>query len=77
MKQFVGVFFVACVLAVAPSSAQLKVAFVNSGTILKELPEAQQAQKDLETQVKVWQDELERMGAQLQAEVETTRRSSP
>jgi outer membrane protein len=66
-----SVIILALVLAIAgTTSAQTKVAFVNSGTILRELPEAQLAQKDLEAQVKVWQDELEKMGKQLQDDLE-------
>jgi len=43
-----------------------KIAYVNSETILRELPEAQQVKKELEATIKVWQDELERMGKELQ-----------
>jgi outer membrane protein len=43
-----------------------KLAFVNSETILRELPEAVDAQKELERTVKGWQDELEKMGKDLQ-----------
>lgn len=66
-----SVVTLALLLALVGSvSAQTKVAFVNSATILRELPEAQQAQKELEEQVKVWQDELEKMGKQLQDDLE-------
>jgi outer membrane protein len=44
----------------------LKIAYVNSETILRELPEAQQVKKELETTIKGWQDELERMSKELQ-----------
>ncbi len=56
-----------CALAIPKSVAQtIKVAYVNSEKILGELPEAQQAQKELEITIKGWQDELEKMGKDLQ-----------
>ncbi|MGB2869361.1 MAG: OmpH family outer membrane protein [Bacteroidota bacterium] len=59
--------FVFCVVAVSTATAQTsKIAYVNSETILRELPEAQQAQKELEGTLKGWQDELEKMGKDLQ-----------
>jgi outer membrane protein len=48
------------------TGSSLKIAYVNSATIIRELPEAQQVQKDLEANVKVWQDELEKMSKELQ-----------
>ena len=64
MKKLLLVF---CVVAVSTAVAQTsKIAYVNSETILRELPEAQQAQKELETTLKGWQDELEKMGKDLQ-----------
>ncbi len=60
-------------LIVSMSSAQspaVKIAYVNSETILRELPEAQQVKKDLEVTVKGWQDELEKMGKELQEAVD-------
>ncbi|MBN1398579.1 MAG: OmpH family outer membrane protein [Bacteroidetes bacterium] len=59
-------------LAVSVSSAQqnAKIAFVNSETILRELPEAQALRKELESTIKVWQDELEKMSKELQEGIE-------
>lgn len=58
---------VLCVVAASTAVAQTsKIAYVNSETILRELPEAQQAQKELEATLKGWQDELEKMGKDLQ-----------
>jgi outer membrane protein len=55
------------VLMTSLSTAQaVKIAYVNSETILRELPEAQQVKKELETTIKGWQDELERMSKELQ-----------
>jgi len=57
----------AVVFAASIGLAQpVKIAYVNSETILRELPEAQQVKKELETTIKGWQDELERMGKELQ-----------
>ncbi len=69
MKNILISLALALLVVMLPASAQ-KVAFVNSATILRELPEAQKAQKDLETQIGAWQKELESMGQQLQAELE-------
>ena len=63
-------FLPLCLMIMALPAVAQKVAFVNSATILRELPEAQKAQKELETQIGAWQQELERMGTQLQADVE-------
>jgi len=59
-NEYVAAF--AVVLVASISTAQTaKIAYVNSETILRELPEAQQVKKELETTIKVWQDELERL----------------
>ena len=62
------IFIAAMVVLVASiSTAQTaKIAYVNSETILRELPEAQQVKKELEATIKGWQDELERMSKELQ-----------
>jgi outer membrane protein len=63
------IIFIAALVLLAVSigtSQPAKIAYVNSETILRELPEAQQVKKDLETTIKVWQDELERMSKELQ-----------
>lgn len=54
--------------------AQTKVGYVNSETILKELPEAQDASKKLESLVKNWQDEIEKMKTALQGKVDDYKR---
>jgi len=54
-----------------PGYAQsAKVAYVNSETILRELPEAQTAQAELQTVVNGWQADLEKMGKDLQDKVD-------
>jgi len=58
--------FVATV-AVAQSG---KSAFVDSEKILGDLPEAQQASKELDAMVKAWQDSVQQMSDNLQKQVE-------
>jgi outer membrane protein len=48
----------------------LKIGFVNSETIIKELPEAKESQSKLETMLKGWQEEIEKRGQALQAKYE-------
>ena len=57
-------------LVASLASAQAKLGYVDSEVILRELPEAQKAQKDLEASVKGWQDELQKMSDNIQKEVE-------
>ncbi|GJQ19948.1 MAG: membrane protein [Bacteroidia bacterium] len=58
-------------LCVLPASAQSpRLAYVDSEKILTDLPEAQQVQKELETTVKGWQEELQRLSDEFQKAVE-------
>ncbi len=54
----------------------VKLGFVNSAKILKELPEAQEAQKKLDAKGKAWQDELEKMSKDLQKRYEDYQKKS-
>ncbi len=68
-------FFISLVvglaLGVTVSVAQAtRAAFVDSEKILGELPEAQKASRELETLVKAWQDSVQKMGDDLQKQVE-------
>jgi outer membrane protein len=72
VKQYlivVGVWFIV-LLAGSTATAQTRIGYVDSEVILRELPEAQKAQKDLETLVKGWQDELQKMSETFQKEAE-------
>jgi outer membrane protein len=62
------IFLTVLVMLVASmgSAQTLKIAYVNSETILRELPEAQQVKKELESIIKGWQDELEKMSKEFQ-----------
>lgn len=65
------VFLVALIAGSSLASAQaLKVAYVNSEVILRELPEAQKARKEIEDVVKGWNAELEKMTTELQKGIE-------
>lgn len=52
------------------SAQALKIAYVNSEVILRELPEAQKARKEMEDVVKGWNAELEKMTSELQKGIE-------
>lgn len=52
------------------SAQGLKIAYVNSEVILRELPEAQKARKEIEDVVKGWNAELEKMTNELQQGIE-------
>ena len=62
-------FFVSIVLILpAINFAQLKIGYVDSNTILKELPDAQDAQKTIDALVQEWKDELQKMQKELDAQ---------
>ncbi|MGE5315885.1 MAG: OmpH family outer membrane protein [Acidobacteriota bacterium] len=58
-------------LAAASVQAQSKIGFINSETILNSLPEAQDAQKQLDALTTTWQTELTKMQSDLQKKFET------
>ncbi len=57
MKKFILIFL----LAIIPIAAQMKIGYVDSQTIIKQLPDAQDAQKKLDRLVIEWQDELQKL----------------
>ncbi|MFA6467966.1 MAG: OmpH family outer membrane protein [Bacteroidota bacterium] len=66
-----SVFILALLAAsVLPSAAQTKIAFINSATIMEQLPEAQDAQKQLDAIASQWQADLNQMAGDLQKKVE-------
>lgn len=68
MKQFAvlcGILFFS-----AFSSAQTKIAFINSATVMEQLPEAQDAQKQIDALAQQWQTELNQYAADLQKKVD-------
>ena len=66
MKQIILIAALVVVMTSLSTAQAVRIAYVNSETILRELPEAQQVKKELETTIKGWQDELERMSKELQ-----------
>jgi outer membrane protein len=58
------------------SQAGLKIGFVNSETIIKELPEAKDAQQKLESLVKGWQDEIQKRSDALQSKYQEYQKQS-
>jgi len=65
MKKFSYVMLL-LIAFVIPSSAQMKIAYINSEAIMQQLPEAQDAQKQLDGMSTDWQTELTKMQADLQ-----------
>jgi outer membrane protein len=66
LKKIIFIAAMVVLIASIGTAQTVKIAYVNSETILRELPEAQQVKKELETTIKGWQDELERLGKELQ-----------
>jgi outer membrane protein len=56
-----------CTLSV---TAQTKIAYINSSTIMEQLPEAQDAQKQLDGLTADWQAELKKMGNEIQQKMD-------
>ena len=65
MKKFSYVMLL-LIAFVIPSSAQMKIAYINSEAIMQQLPEAQDAQKQLDGMSTDWQTELTKMQTDLQ-----------
>ncbi|MFA6233562.1 MAG: OmpH family outer membrane protein [Bacteroidota bacterium] len=59
-------FLLLCAVA-QPALSQQKIAYVDIAAIMKELPEAQEAQRMLDSQVEKWQQELQEMEDDWQA----------
>lgn len=58
------IIILALILLNIPAFAQAKIGFINSEAIMKELPEAQDAQRKLDNLVQEWQAELRRLEAE-------------
>lgn len=75
MKKFLFTVLVFTTAVFAQQSAQ-KIGYVNSETIIKELPEAKDSQAKLESILKGWQEEIEKRGAALQSKYEEYQKQS-
>lgn len=63
------IFFVSIILIIPTIIfAQLKIGYVDSNTILRELSDAQDAQKTIDALVQEWKDELQKMQKELDAQ---------
>ncbi len=65
MKKF-SCLILLLVAAAIPSSAQMKIGYINSEAIMQQLPEAQDAQKQLDAISTDWQSDLTKMQTDLQ-----------
>lgn len=54
----------------AAADAQTKIAYINSATVMEQLPEAQDAQKQIDALAQQWQTELTQMAAEMQRKVD-------
>jgi outer membrane protein len=57
----IGLVLSFLLLAAIANYAQPKIGYVDSDTIMKQLPEAQDTQKKLDAQIKEWQEELSKL----------------
>lgn len=68
MKLFV---MISCLFVLTSiSHAQTKIAYINSATVMEQLPEAQDAQKQIDALAQQWQTELNQMASDLQKKVD-------
>jgi outer membrane protein len=67
MKTYIGVLLF---LISFSAAAQTKIAYINSQSIMEQLPEAQDAQKQLDALTQDWQNELNRMASDMQRKVD-------
>jgi outer membrane protein len=61
MRKLIGCFIFLVLLFVVQANAQVKIAYFSSEAIMKQLPDAQDAQKQLDQFVSDWQHELNKM----------------
>ena len=72
MKKFIGFYVIAFLLVAGlnKTQAQSKIGWINSATIMEKLPEAQDAQHQLDNIVADWQNELAKMQNEWQKKYE-------
>ena len=61
MKMFKMLFLLSMLAAVVPAGAQVKIGYFSSDAVMKQLPDAQDAQKQLDQLVADWQAEVTKM----------------
>ena len=62
--------FCALLFVAVMSQAQTKIGYINSQTIMEQLPEAQDAQKQLDALTQEWQGEINKMAADIQKKMD-------
>ncbi len=62
--------------AAAPKNEPLKIGYVNSTTILNQLPDAQAAQRKLDALMKAWSDTVDQMSKEYQGRVDAYTKQS-
>jgi len=62
--------------AASPNAPQLKIGYVNSATILDQIPEAQAAQRKLDALMKAWSDTVNQMSQQYQEKADSYQKQS-
>jgi len=65
MKKFIFIFVAISILISSTNFAQLNIGYVNSDAIIKELPDAQDAQKKLDALIQEWKEEIQKMEKEL------------
>lgn len=64
------IIFVLCCLFSVQAFSQTKIAYINSQSVIEQLPEAQDAQKQLDALTQEWQGELTKMASEIQKKVD-------
>lgn len=65
MKKFTLICLAALLFISTPNFAQLQIGYVNSDAILKNLPDAQDAQKKIDALIQEWKEEIQKMEREL------------
>jgi outer membrane protein len=65
MKKHIFAILTLVLLSTLNSFAQLKIGYVNSDSIIKTLPDAQDAQKRIDAQIQEWKEEIQKMEREL------------
>jgi len=65
MKKFIFIFLAISLLISSTNFAQLNIGYVNSDAIIKELSDAQDAQKKLDALIQEWKEEIQKMEREL------------
>ena len=70
MNKFFVFLFIALFLLPATSFSQLKIGYIDSDTIMDNLPDVQDARQKLDALIQEWQNELKKLESELKAQKE-------